>query len=603
LAKAWRLRRDTRESYVAAAQRVEQEFDLAALEFDPRAIEKLESFQSIEKALLRHAESRLLEEADVEILTLAKSRKAGFWCDVNPWLQARWALVASAAEVLWEADRIEQALKKAPDSFTEMIKEYAEGTEPWCLLDTRHRHMESCWYNYEAYGEDHDNIEKLVIKARQRYVKVGSEMAQRFLAQLQKSAPDKGVLRQREVFEKHVKPSLGHEKIAYMWVDALRFEMGRDLARLLKEDFDVNLYVALAAVPTVTEIGMAALLPNTCAAKVVPVGGGKLALEIGGTVVKDRKDRVEFLKKYAGVDVFDTKLDNLLPKPSRKVREEIANAQLTLVTSQEIDELCEQDNIAQARRQMDDVLDVISWGIRVLLDLGIQRIVLAADHGYLFGEELSEDMKIDAPGGETIFLHRRVWVGRGGKADDACFRLPLSALDVQGEFDLATPWTFACFKCKGGARAYFHGGLSPQELLIPVMILTPSAKPLEGLSTAIAWKLIPGSQKLSTRFFSVQITGENTGLLNIITPKVRVELRAKGRVISRAISASYGFEEATGDVALKNDEANNRKIVPNTVTLMIIEEPDQKSVSLYLLDAATGFELSRLDKIEVVIAM
>ena len=54
---------------------------------------------------------------------------------------------------------------------------------------------------------------------------------------------------------------------------------------------------------------------------------------------------------------------------------------------------------------------------------------------------------------------------------------------------------------------------------------------------------------------------------------------------------------------LKNGEANKRKIVPNTVTLMIIEEPDQKSVSLYLLDAATGFELSRLDKIEVAIAM
>lgn len=604
LAKAWRLRRDTRESYVAAAQQVEQEFGLATLEFDPRAIEKLESFPAIEKALLRYAENQLLNDADDEILTLAKSRMAGFWCDAQHCLQARWSLVISAAEVLLEADRVEQALKKAPDSLAGMIKEYAEGAKPWCLLDTRHSHMESCWYNYEAYGEDHDNIEKLVIKARQRYVKVGSEMARRFLGQLQKTGPDKNVLRQREVFEKHVRPSLNQEKIAYVWVDALRFEMGRELARLLKDDFDVNLYVALAAVPTVTEIGMAALLPDAhTVAKVVPVSGGKLALEIAGTVIKDRKDRVEFLKKYAGIDVFDTKLENLLPKPPKKVREEIANAQLTLVTSQEIDELCEQDNIAQARRQMDDVLDDIRRGIRVLLDLGIQRIVLVADHGYLFGEELSEDMKIDVPGGETIFLSRRVWVGNGGDVNDAFLRVPLTKLDMQGEFDLATPWTFACFKCRGGARAYFHGGLSPQELLIPVMILTPLAKPSSDLHPIIDWKLIPGSQKLSTRFFSVQITGENTGLFDIAPPKVRVELRAKGRVISRAVSASYGFEEATGDVVLKNDEVNKRKIVPNTVTLMIIEELDQKSVSLYLLDAATGLELSRLDKIEVAIAI
>jgi hypothetical protein len=528
-----------------------------------------------------------------------------FWCDVEPKLQARWALVASAAEVLLEADRVEKALKKAPASATGMIKEYAEGTEPWCLLDTYHRHMESRWHNFEPYGDDdQDSIEKLVIRARQRYAKVGSENARRFLTQLQKKAPDQNVSRQREVFEKLVKPTLGKEKTAYVWVDALRFEMGRELARLLKDDFEVDLQVALAAVPTVTEIGMAALLPGAhSAAKVVTVGGGMLALEIDGTVVKDRKDRLAFLKKHAGVEVFDTKLDNLLPKPSKKIREGIANAQLILVTSQEIDELCEQDNITQARRQMDGVLNDLRRGLRVLLDLGVRRIVLAADHGHLFGEELSEDMKVDAPGGETVDLHRRVWVGHGGKADEAFLRAPLSALDMQGEFDLATPWTFACFKVKGGARAYFHGGLSPQELLVPVMTLTPSSKPQAGPPAEIEWTLVPGSQKLTTRFFSVQVTGENTGLFDIEPPKVRVELRAKGKTISRAVSASYGFEQATGDVALRNDETNTKSIAANTITLMVIEEPEQKSVGLHLLDAATGAELAKLEKIDVSIAM
>ena len=220
-----------------------------------------------------------------------------------------------------------------------------------------------------------------------------------------------------------------------------------------------------------------------------------------------------------------------------------------------------------------------------------------------FGEELSEDMKVEAPGGETIDLHRRVWVGHGGNVDDAFLRAPLDAFDMQGEFDIATPWTFACFKCKGGARAYFHGGLSPQELLIPVMTISPSARPALGPPVGIVWKIIPGSQKLSTKFFSVQITGVNTGLFDIVPPKVRIELRAKGKTISRAVSASYGFDEETGGVALRNDENNTRNIAPNTVTLMVVEEPDQKNVVLYLLDETTGAELSRLEKIEVAIAM
>jgi hypothetical protein len=604
LAKAWRLRRDTRKSYVASAQQVEQEFDLANVEFNSHAIMQIETFSIIERALLRNAENRLLEKTDGDMFTLAESRLSRFWCDVEPKLQARWALVASATEVLLEADRVEQALKKAPASLTNMIKKYADSDQPWCKLDTYYRHMESRWHNFESYGDELDSIEKLVIKARQRYVEVGSEIARHFVSQIQKEIPNKSFTRQREVFEKHVKPLLGKEKVAYVWVDALRFEMAKELWPLLENDFQVELYPALAAIPTITEIGMAALLPGAHEnAKVVAVSAGKLALEVSGKVIRDRKDRVAFLKEYAGIEVFDTKLDNLLPKPSKKIREGIAKAELVLVTSQEIDELCEQDNITQARRQMDGILNDLRRGIRVLFDLNIECIVLASDHGHLFADELSEDMKVESPGGETIDLHRRVWIGRGGKAEDAFMRAPLSALDSQGEFDLATPWTFACFKCKGGTRAYFHGGLSPQELLVPIMILRPSAISLVGPPTGIAWQLVPGSQKLTTRFFSVQVTGVNTGLFETETPKVRVELQAKGKTISRAVSASYGFEEATGDVALRSDVEKPKNIVPNTITLMIIDDLNQKSVGLYLFDAATVAELSRLEKIEVAISI
>jgi len=65
-------------------------------------------------------------------------------------------------------------------------------------------------------------------------------------------------------------------------------------------------------------------------------------------------------------------------------------------------------------------------------------------------------------------------------------------------------------------------------------------------------------------------------------------LRAKGKAISRAVSASYGFEESTRDIAMCRDETDPKKVAANTVTLMVMEEPDQKTVGLYLLDATTG---------------
>lgn len=606
LTRAWRLRRDRRESYVAAAAQVESEFRLAGEYYEPNRIAEMETFQALEDALLQHAEERLLEAADGEILTLAESRLGRFWCDARPTLQARWALISSIAEVLLEADRVAETMKQAPASLADLVKHYAEEPSALCRLDTHHRHMESRWYGFEPQaGDDHERTEKLIVRARQRYTEVGSSVAQHFVECVEKSRlPVKGVFRQRDVFERHVKPGIEDARVAYMWVDALRFEMARELQRLLREDFEAELMPAISAVPTITEIGMAALLPHANeSAKVVNASGGKLALEIAGRVVKNRKDRIAFLSEHAGVEVFETKLESLIPKPSKKIREGIAGARLILVTSQEIDELCEQDNIAQARRQMDGVLNDLRRGIRILAELGIEQIVLTSDHGHIFAEELSEDMKIDAPGGETVDLHRRVWVGRGGQANEATMRAPLSALGMEGEFDLAAPRTFACFKAKGGGRAYFHGGLSPQELIIPVLLLRPTGRPGERTSAGVQWDLTPGTDKLTTRFFSVQVEGTNTTLFDLVAPRIRIELRAKGKVVSRPVSASYGFDEGTGDVRLKMDEAEPNKIALNTITLMVVDEIEQKTVALQLIDATSGAELARVERIDVAISM
>jgi len=606
LARAWRLRRDVRDSYIRASNKVEQEFSLFQVEFEPGKIVEIETFLAVERALLRHVENAMLESPTATWLELARSRLSRFWSDVVPAIQAHWALVAAAGDVLLEADRVAKALKKAPATVPSMIKAYAEGDSPWCLLDTCHRLMESRWYNFEPeIGEKHDGLEKLILKAEGRYTEVGSELAQQFVSKFQKAKhPLKGVLRQVEVFESQVKPQADEGKTAYVWVDALRFEMARQLCDVLKGDFEIAIQPAIAAIPTITEIGMAALLPRASQeAKVVAIGGGKVALEIAGKVVKDRKDRVAFLKEHAGVTVFDAKLDDLLPKPSKKIRDGIAGAQLVLITSQEIDELCEQDNIAQARRQMDGVLNDLRRGFRVLSDLGVKHIVLAADHGHLFGEEVSDDMKIEAPGGDTADLHRRVWIGQGGSAASSYLRAPLASLGMQSDLDIATPWTFACFKSKGGARAYFHGGLSPQELIIPVVAMTPTAQALAGPPTGIEWKLALGSPKLTTRFFSVQVGGAGTGLFELEPPKVRVEIRAKGKCVSIPVSASYGYENATGEVSLKLADDDPKKIEPNTVTVMLVEEVTQKTVSVALLDASSGAELKSVDKIDVAISL
>jgi hypothetical protein len=132
-------------------------------------------------------------------------------------------------------------------------------------------------------------------------MEIGGALAEHFLRRYREGKFQLGsVLRQTEVFARKVKPQVAEGKAAYVWVDALRFEMGRELAETLAKELELELTAAIAAVPTITEIGMAALLPGAESAKVVAAGDGKLGLEIDSAMIRDRDDRVNFLKAKAG---------------------------------------------------------------------------------------------------------------------------------------------------------------------------------------------------------------------------------------------------------------------------------------------------------------
>ena len=103
----------------------------------------------------------------------------------------------------------------------------------------------------------------------------------------------------------------------------------------------------------------------------------------------------------------------------------------------------------------------------------------------------------------------------------------------------------------------------------------------------------------------MQIAGSqsDSSLFGFEPPKVRIELRANKKCVSLPVSASYGFEDATGEVKLKIAENDNKRIEPNTVTVMLSEEISQKTVGVYLLDATTGAELAAPLTVDVAISI
>jgi len=605
LARAWRNRRDVTDSYVHSAGRVQAEIGLGSLDLDLDALARTSTFFTAEVRLQSAVEIALAKRASTRLMELVEARVSGFWAAQQPEIKARWEVIGDAGRVLLSAAEIKSALKGKTWSASDLLSHYAYGEEPWCDLDTAQRHLERDFHRFELDLQRHESLVHLVAKARQSYAAVSDRLAELFTrayAADQYEIPK--VLLQADVYHDAVAPAAQTGRVAYVLVDALRLEMARELLSVLDPDWSGELVPALATPPTITEIGMAALLPGAeKGIAVVQAEGDRLAAVIVGATLASRQDRLAHLQQLVGGKVALVRLGQLAPLSDMRLKQTIKSADMVVATaSEEIDGLCE-NNPALARRMLDDVLNQLRRAIKTLFGLGIQTVVISADHGYLFGERLTSGQGMDSPGGQTVVLKRRVWVGKGGAHSPGVLRVPFSAFGIGGDLELATPWSLSCFKVKGGAMEYFHGGLSLPELVIPVLtVRAPVAQPPTA-HAQVHWTLTLGTQSISTRFLSVTVEGRSTELLPMQPPPIRVEVRAGEQPISVPVSASYGFQEATKDVQLASAADEPQAIASNTVTLMITETPPVDEVTVHLLDATTGVSLARLDGVPFSIAL
>jgi hypothetical protein len=243
LATTWRARRDLRDSYAAEANGVAQSVGVVELDLGLGDAEAVETFREVELSLQGGVEGALLAAATPELVELADSRQSSFWAEQDPSVQARWALIAISGRLLLEAERVDQESKSAGADPVAFCRSYAEGDTPWCLLDTHHRHLERHWHRFDLDAAGgHGQLQLLVTAARTRYTAVCATLAERFLrgyAEASLAAP--GAARQADVFGKWVCPALAETKTAYLLVDALRFEMARELSQSLSDGCECEL--------------------------------------------------------------------------------------------------------------------------------------------------------------------------------------------------------------------------------------------------------------------------------------------------------------------------------------------------------------------------
>jgi PglZ domain len=574
---AQKLRTNFPESYSKMADSLEAEL-LRDAKVPADALGSVDTFRFEERILLAHCGDLIAAKHFDEAMAIISGRERGFWIDRDVGRKAQWEACRRMAELGRLCVSVRGAVKKAGGDANAWIDAYTS-KDGWFRLDQAQRRLEAWVANL-----DDDPQELPLGVVRSAYEDACRAMADGFTRAMERA----NWAVSESLHQTHIYSEVVVERpkpVAYFLVDAMRFEMGVDLAERLPKTTEVIVRPAIGALPSITPIGMAALQPGASSSFSVVEQGGKLGVRIETAFLPDLAAR----KKFATARVphlADVSLDELLSLQPSRLAKKIDGAQVVVVRSQEIDHAGEMGFTFQARQIMDTVIDNLARAIRKLAAAGVEQAVVTADHGHLFFPcDRDESMRIDSPRGDEIDLHRRCWIGRGGATPAGCIRVSAAALGYDSDLDFVFPVGTGVFKA-GGDLAFHHGGPSLQELVIPVLTVRMKAAGTDR-STAAPVTATGVPDAVTNRIFSVKIQLDEKNLFLFSSELiVRPLLISSGKQVGGVgMAIDADLDRATGCVKLQPGK-------PVTVAFLLSDE-SVPSLRIVVQDPTTDAVLYR----------
>ena len=416
------------------------------------------TFADVETSLWEAVEARmdrLESEADwlswlTEHQPLFQARAESFWAREGR--ASGWGLLVRAADLLSAVREARGELDRLASPGA-LLHRYAES---WWRIDQNYRRLREA---LDASPRSHDRLRK---RCALSYRDILRRMNDRFctLLEVEGTWPPQDVgLPPQEGFWAEVADALKKgRRVAVMFVDALRYELARELLALLETERAGSrreLVARLAAIPTVTPIGMTALLPEGDRRQVAYASDWEVTIGNSGNL-KDKEARRKWLKQHLP-DAYLCDLNKLLDTPSDR----IPKAKIYIVFDTTLDAVGE---VAEpiTWNTFSTLLQSVKKGVHRLLGLGVAQVHVVADHGFLLLEEIGEHEKVGVRDVPALTKKSRYLVGKSlGRTDQLRFPVPGSE-DLEAWF----PRGIGCFRTPGKYN-YVHGGLSLQELVVP----------------------------------------------------------------------------------------------------------------------------------------
>lgn len=317
------------------------------------------------------------------------------------------------------------------------------------------------------------------------------------------------VPQQMDFYRSKVKP--GTNRTYVIISDAFRYEVAASLAAQLRRETQskVELNSCQAIFPTVTKFGMAALLPHRELAAVEKSSGLLSVLVDGQTADAGNRDKILKLANKASVAL---KYDNIVGLKRAERQALVKGMEVVYIYHDKVD-IASHTSDSAVFPACDEAISDIKNLVRIIVnEFGGTNIIITADHGFLYTySPLSEDDKVDktTPSEQDVEIDRRYLITRKGANPE--YLLPVKFLDGQSDFNAFAPRGNVRIKKKGGGLNFVHGGISLQEMVVPIVEyqhLRTATKAYQRNRDKIDTKpvtlnLLSASKKISNMIFSL----------------------------------------------------------------------------------------------------
>lgn len=375
-----------------------------------------------------------------------------------------------------------------------------------------------------------------------------------------------GVPLQRTFFDKWVRPFLkDNKKIIVIISDAMRYEIGEELMTLIRQEdrYTATIEPAMAMLPSYTQLGMAALLPNKDIALAEDDTGSTI---VNGQSSQGTANRIKILTEAIEQRATAVKADEIMRLNGDDCRALLRVHDVIYVYHNRID--ATGDKLVSEERAFEAVEETLQEIIRLIKKLtgaNANNLLITTDHGFIYQNraiEESDFLGAEPSGATILFRDRRFVIGKG-LLDNTRLRTFSSAqLGLKGDAEVQIPKSINRLRLKGSGSRYVHGGVSLQETIIPVLQIN---KKRQSDTSTVDVDILRGATSIIT-----------SGQFSVVFYQVQpCSEKVQSRTLRAGIYTQAGELVSDSHELVFNMESDNPRDREKQVRLLLTRQADQ----------------------------